>query len=84
MDKQELIDKIRRGTDIEIRIGEMGFTIFDGDEYPQKEIAVWGKDELNRFQSAEELVNSFQVNGKSLGDIAASVQIIDYTLNGVD
>lgn len=83
MTKDELIDKIRKGTDISFRIGNSGFTICDSVEYDNgKDIAAWGGKNAVIYKDAETLVNKYTVNGKALGELAHEVVIIEYTLNG--
>lgn len=84
MTKQELIEKIRKGTDIMFKIGEKGFTICDSmDSDNGKDIAPWGGAGAMVFPDAETLVNQFLIDGAALGDLAKDVIITDYTLNGV-
>lgn len=83
MTKQELIEKIRKGTDIMFKIGEKGFTICDSVDYDDgKDIAPWGGDGATVFPDAETLVNQFLIDGIPLGDLAQDVMITDYTLSG--
>jgi hypothetical protein len=83
MTKEELIDKIRKGTDISFKIGDSGFAICDSIEYDNgKDVAAWGGKNAVIYKDAETLVNTYTVNGKVLGELAHEVVIMDYTLNG--
>ena len=85
MTKQELIEKIKNGTDIMFTIGEKGFTICDSETDEQgKNIASWGGANAVIYPDAESLVNQFTIDGKVLGDLANEVIITDYTLSGAE
>ncbi|MBQ9009963.1 MAG: hypothetical protein IJ088_11620 [Clostridia bacterium] len=83
MTKEELIEKIRKGTDIVFRIGASGFTILDSEKNDNgKDIAEWGGNNAVIYKDAEALVNQHLINGKPLGEWTQDVVILDYTLNG--
>lgn len=80
MTRNELIVKIENGSDIMFDVSGRHYTILTwtaegigiDEQYPND-------GDMQYFASAEELVDSFKVNGIPLGDIAAGVKITDYT-----
>lgn len=80
MTKKTLIDKIENGSDIMFDVAGKHFTILTwmddgiaiGEQHPND-------GELQYFDSAEELVDGFEVDGKSLASLADKVVITQYT-----
>lgn len=80
MTKKELIDKIVNGCDIMFDVAGKHFTILTwtdegiaiGEQHPND-------GELQYFDSAEDLVDGFMVDGKSLSSLSAKVVITQYT-----
>lgn len=78
MTRIEFIDKIKNGSDIVFRLSGKNFTILtwcdDGIVISQ-----WGEEEMNVYQSPEELADKFMVNGVPIGEITKGIEIIEYT-----
>lgn len=84
MDRTELIEKIRKGTDIMFTVYGKGFTICDSESDNEKDIAEWGAQAGMVFKDAESLVYNYVIDGKTLGESAENVIFVDYTMNGND
>lgn len=80
MTKAELIEKIDRGSDIMLDVAGKHYSIFT---WMENGIGIGEQAPLDSglkyFQTAQELVENFKVNGVPLGDITAGVRITDYT-----
>ena len=80
MTKTKLIELIDNGCDIMLSVAGKHFTILTwmdegigiGEQSPND-------GELLYYDSAEQLVDSFKVDGVSLGDLAEWVAITDYS-----
>lgn len=80
MTKKKLVDMIENGNDIMFDVSGKHFTILtwmdDGiaisEQHPND-------GELQYFDSAEELVDSFEVDGKALALLAERIEITQYT-----
>lgn len=79
MSKNELIQKIDNAYEMVIIIDDRRFTICD--EYEKGfSIAEWDKPETEMyFTNAEQLVESYSINGKVLADYAVTLIVEDYT-----
>lgn len=80
MTRDDLIEKIECGSDIMFDVKEKHFTIitwadagiYIDEQYPND---IRGET----FESAEELVDHFMIDGNSLGELASEVVITDYS-----
>lgn len=79
MTRDEWIRRVKYGTDIIFNVQGKCFTIFNWDQFIITEAYA---EEDKRYDTAEELVDQFMVNGKSLGELAGEIVIEDYTLAG--
>ena len=80
MTRDELIDKIDNGSDIMFSVSGRNFTILTwtddgiaiGEQYPND-------SEIQYFETPEELVDSFTINGKTLGELSNKIVITQYS-----
>ena len=80
MTKADLIEKIENGSDIMFSVAGKQYTILTwtddgiaiGEQHPND-------SDLQYYDTAEDLVENFMVDGKSLGAIASNVRITQYT-----
>lgn len=80
MTKAELIDKIDNGSDIMFSVMGKHYTImtwFDegigiDEQYPND-------GNLQYFDSPEELIDGFKVDGKPLGELSGDIRITSYS-----
>jgi len=80
MTKSELIEQIENGSDIMFDVAKKHFTILTwtddgiaiGEQFPND-------GELQYYESAEDLVEGFMVNGRPLGSLAKDIVITQYT-----
>ena len=80
MTRAELIDTIDNGSDIMFSVLGRHYTILTwtdkgiaiGEQYPNDH-------EIHYFETAEELVDHFEIGGKSLGEMAGKIVITHYT-----
>lgn len=80
MTKAELIEKIETGSDIMFSVAGKQFTILTwtddgiaiGEQHPND-------GDLQYYDTAEDLVESYMVDGKPLGAIASKVKITQYS-----
>lgn len=79
MTRNELIRRVKYGTDIVFSVQGKCFTILNWEQYI---IAEAYAEEEKTYETAEELVDQFMVNGKSLGELAGEIVIEQYTLTG--
>lgn len=79
MTRNELIRRVKYGTDIVFSVQGKCFTILNWEPYI---IAEAYAEEEKTYETAEELVDQFMVNGKSLGELAGEIVIEQYTLTG--
>lgn len=79
MTRDEWIRRVKYGTDIIFTVRGKRFTVFNWEQFIIGE-AYAEKDE--RYDTAEELVDQFMVNGKSLGELAGEIVIEEFTLAG--
>ncbi len=79
MTRNELIRRVKYGTDIVFNVREKCFTILNWESFI---IAEAYAEEEKTYETAEELVDQFMVNGKSLGELAGEIVIEQYTLTG--
>ena len=79
MTKNELIAKIKNGSDILFKVRNKGYTILTWTDEGIR-ILEWNKPETARYYKTErELVDNFLVDGTPLGELAAEVVITEYT-----
>lgn len=80
MTKSELIEKIDNGNDIMFNVGNRRYTILTwtdegiaiGEQHPND-------GELQYYDSSEELVEGFKINGKPLASLSEQIVITQYT-----
>lgn len=80
MTKSELIEQIENGSDIMFDVAKKHFTILTwtddgiaiGEQFPND-------GELQYYESAEDLVEGFMVNGRPLGSLVNDIVITQYT-----
>ena len=79
MTKIELISKIENGNDIMFTVIGKHYTILT---WPDEGIAIGEQNSYDKpayFDTPENLVNQFTIDGRSLGDLASKVIITQYT-----
>lgn len=79
MTRDEWIRRVKYGTDIVFNVQGKCFTILNWEPFIIGEAYA---EEEKTFDTAEELVDQFMVNGKSLGELANEIVIEQYTLAG--
>ena len=82
MTRKELIEKIKYGDDIMFDVCGKHFVIFTWDA-DEKGIYISEVDPVDceeYFQTIEDLLNGYFIDGHSLGDVAEEIVIRDYTL----
>lgn len=80
MTKAELIEKIENGSDIMFSVSGKQFTILTwmddgiaiGEQHPND-------GDLQYYDTAEDLVERFMIDGKPLGAIASNIKITQYS-----
>ena len=79
MTKAELVNKIENGNDIMFSVVGKHFTILT---WPDEGIAIGeqnSKEKPRYFDTPEELVEQFTVDGRSLGELSSKIVITQYT-----
>lgn len=80
MTKNEFIEKIENGSDIMFDVAGRHYSIFTwmddgigiGEQYPHD-------NEMQFFDTAEDLVENYKIGDKPLSDLISTVVITDYT-----
>jgi len=80
MTRAELISLIDNGSDIMFSVAGRHYTILTwmdegiaiGEQYPNDH-------EMRYFETAEEVVDHFVIDGKTLGEMAGEIKITQYT-----
>ena len=80
MTKNEFINKVENGSDIMFDVVGRHFSIFTwmdegigiGEQFPHD-------DKMQYFDTAEALVENYEIGGKPLADLVNQVVITDYT-----
>lgn len=80
MTNDELTRKVSNASEMILSVKGKRFTICEEDEKEGFSIAQWNKPDTERyFANAKELVDSYQIDGKTLGECAGEIRIEDYT-----
>jgi hypothetical protein len=80
MTRNEFIKKIECGDDIVFTIGSRGYTIITWPE-DGPIIGEWDRPESQRqYSTAEEMVDTFNIDGTPLAKLTEMVFIVSYTL----
>ncbi len=79
MTKTEFIEKIENGSDIMFDVAKYHYVIFT---WMEEGIGIGEQNKdtpIAHFDTAEELVNTFQINGVPLANLCDKVIITDYS-----